>query len=120
MIVWNGAYLTVSRLATDKLHFDSAVSFKIRLMGADDTLEQTFSLIDCSNSCDIKIPNVFTPNDDWINDRFLYQTKCVLEHPELLIFNRWGEQLFESHVQGEYWDARGKRILLNGLVHLIR
>ena len=144
-ILWQidrgNGYLTVSRLATDKLQFDSAVSFKIRLMGADDTLEQTFSLMDCSSSCVIRIPNVFTPNDDWINDRFLYQTKCVLEHPELLIFNRWGEQLFESHVQGEYWDgtycskvcpdglylyilsyddARGKRILLNGLVHLIR
>ena len=114
---------------------------KVRLIGFDDTLEQLVTLLDCGSSCDIKIPNVFTPNDDNLNDVFLYQTKCFLDKPELTIYNRWGEQLFESHVQGESWDgtyvskmcpdglylyilsyddARGKRIMVNGLVHLIR
>jgi gliding motility-associated-like protein len=131
----------VSRLSSDKLRFDTATSFKIRLIGFDDTLEQTVTLLDCGSSCDIKIPNVFTPNEDNLNDVFLYQTKCILDNPELVIFNRWGEQLFESHIQGEFWDgtyvskfcpdglylyilsyddARGKRIMVNGVLHLIR
>ena len=134
-------YSTVSRLSADKLRFDSAVSVRVRLIGFDDTLEQLVTLLDCGSSCDIKIPNVFTPNDDNLNDVFLYQTKCFLDKPELAIYNRWGEQLFESNTQGESWDgtyvskmcpdglylyilsyddSRGKRIMVNGLVHLIR
>jgi gliding motility-associated-like protein len=144
-ILWQldkgSGYAFVSRLSSDKLTFDSAIVFKIRLIGFDDTLEQTVSLLDCGSSCNIKIPNVFTPNEDSLNDVFHYQTTCVLDNVELLIFNRWGEQLFESHTQGEGWngryysqfcpdglylyilsydDARKKRIMVNGLVHLIR
>lgn len=40
-------------------------------------------------------PNVFSPNDDGENDRFTLYAKGVLEIRRLVIFDRWGEEMFE-------------------------
>lgn len=42
------------------------------------------------------IPNVFSPNDDGINDVFMVLTGCVREVKKMLIFDRWGEKVFEE------------------------
>lgn len=140
-INYGNGYNTISTQTQLRLQFDSAISFKLRLIGMNDTLERSIALRDCNSACNIKIPNVFTPNDDLLNDQFNYSAPCLLESPELLIYNRWGELLFESHTQGEGWDGRynskfcpdglylyvlsytderKNRIVVNGLIHLIR
>jgi gliding motility-associated-like protein len=65
------------------------------------------SVANCSSSesivveleeCDIslEIPNVFSPNDDKVNDVFIpVQSKGIVSMTTL-IFNRWGEQIFKS------------------------
>ncbi len=41
------------------------------------------------------IPNAFSPNYDWVNDKFIpYGSECIVEIKEFLIFDRWGEELF--------------------------
>jgi gliding motility-associated-like protein len=50
------------------------------------------------------IPNVFTPDADGFNDRFV-----VLIHGEVYydmkIYDRWGKQVFEGHNRHETWDG---------------
>ena len=50
------------------------------------------------------IPNAFTPNGDGINDVF-----AVMGGPftkfNIQIFNRWGEKVFETDQQREWWDG---------------
>ncbi|MBL6662549.1 MAG: gliding motility-associated C-terminal domain-containing protein [Flavobacteriales bacterium] len=61
--------------------------------------------------CEEFLPNVFTPNEDRLNDFFGYQSNCIpSKYYSLQIFNRWGEQIFESRDYNEKWDGtyRGK------------
>jgi gliding motility-associated-like protein len=50
------------------------------------------------------IPNVFTPNGDEINDVF-YVKGFGMNEFELLIFDRWGELIYQSNDMNEGWDG---------------
>ncbi|MCH8904241.1 MAG: gliding motility-associated C-terminal domain-containing protein [Bacteroidetes bacterium] len=58
------------------------------------------------SDCEILIvPNVFTPNNDGKNDLFMieyYGQKLY----RLLIYNRWGQLVFESNDRNYHWDGR--------------
>ena len=55
--------------------------------------------------CDIKIPNVITPNGDGVNDRFLIENLEILSLAKLQIYNRWGRLVYESEQYKNDWDA---------------
>jgi gliding motility-associated-like protein len=62
--------------------------------------------------CYVDIPNAFTPGDnDPINSYFLPRdllSKSIVSF-EMKIFNRWGEELFQStNIQGKGWDGTFK------------
>ncbi|MFL5743061.1 MAG: gliding motility-associated C-terminal domain-containing protein [Niastella sp.] len=53
------------------------------------------------------IPNSFTPNNDGLNDVLkVYGYK--IKELKLVVFNQWGEQLFESRDQSRGWDGMYK------------
>jgi gliding motility-associated-like protein len=55
------------------------------------------------------IPNSFTPNGDGLNDMLrVYGYK--IKELKLMVFNQWGEKLFETSDQARGWDGtfRGK------------
>ncbi len=60
------------------------------------------------------IPNVFTPNNDSVNDYFKVFTNAELIQSinffRMEVYNRWGELVFESNEIGKIWDGayRGK------------
>ena len=51
------------------------------------------------------LPNSFTPNDDNKNDIFLPKAANIDEY-EMLIFNRWGEQIFSSNDLSSGWNGK--------------
>ncbi len=57
----------------------------------------------------VNIPNAFTPNGDNLNDFFLI-TGREIKNINLLIYNRWGEKIFQSRDINYGWDGayRGK------------
>jgi len=54
------------------------------------------------------IPNSFTPNGDGRND-ILYVRSDILDVCYFVIYNRWGEKLFETHDQNIGWDGTFKQ-----------
>lgn len=58
---------------------------------------------------DYIVPTAFSPNSDGFNDRFCLQgwDNCVSEF-SILIFDRWGEKVFESNNPGFCWDGTCK------------
>ncbi len=52
-------------------------------------------------------PNAFTPNGDGVNDFFTFKG-IKLNDFHLMIFNRWGEMLFESYDINKGWDGTYK------------
>jgi len=54
----------------------------------------------------IYVPNVFTPNNDNLNDEFeVFTTYEVDIEFEMMIFNRWGELVYETRSINEFWDG---------------
>ncbi len=54
------------------------------------------------------IPNAFTPNDDELNQTFqpVFVSGYDPSDYELIIYNRWGEKIFESHDVAGGWNGR--------------
>ena len=50
------------------------------------------------------VPNTFTPNGDGINDGFFAYATEISEF-RLLVFNRWGEQIYRTNKLGPVWDG---------------
>lgn len=53
------------------------------------------------------IPNTITPNGDGKNDTF--EVDSVLNNPELIIFNRWGKEIYVSKSYKNDWGGEGVR-----------
>lgn len=58
---------------------------------------------DCS--CNITIPNAFTPNKDQVNDQFGIISDCELLDFQLKIYNRWGQEVFKTNDYTSGWDG---------------
>lgn len=56
----------------------------------------------------IYIPNAFTPNGDMVNDEYKIEKAddLVVDQFQLLIFDRWGQKVFESNDINESWDGQ--------------
>ncbi len=54
---------------------------------------------------DIVIPNIFTPNGDGINDRYIPQY-VLTDNYVTRIYDRYGTQVFSSSDQNETWDGK--------------
>ena len=52
-----------------------------------------------------KFYNVFTPNEDGINDEFFFDLVGVMNY-QLSIFNRWGERVFYTDNPDFGWDGK--------------
>lgn len=104
--------------------FDEAGFYSITLiatnqLGCSDTLRFE-NAVEATTGGNVLVPNAFTPSGDGpnggvpgaggaVNDVFLPLTEGVVEF-NMLIYNRWGELLFESDNREIGWDGyyRGK------------
>ncbi len=80
-----------------------------------DTLYEQINIEPCDStafaeSCEIYIPNAFTPNKKGLNELFKTASICQFEQFEFRIFNRWGELLFKTENPMEGWDGTYKKV----------
>jgi len=57
----------------------------------------------------LKIPNVFTPNGDGVNDRFEIRGLELYPENRLVIFNRWGNEVYSAKTYTNNWDGADLR-----------
>jgi len=55
----------------------------------------------------IYVPNAFTPNGDGKNDVLFVRSKMISEF-NLLVYDRWGEKVFETQDINKGWDGKFK------------
>ena len=56
----------------------------------------------------ITIPNVFTPNDDGVNDLFRIKIEGQVQVNRLAIYSRWGQLVYETTGITNFWDGKLK------------
>jgi gliding motility-associated-like protein len=67
------------------------------------TMDSIFiSMEDCEET--IYVPNVFSPNADGRNDIFRVFGNCI-HFQNLMVFNRWGEKVWETNDMETGWDG---------------
>lgn len=86
------------------------------------------------------VPNAFSPNSDGRNDYFNLVTQNPVDNLTILVYNRWGENVFTGDNEHPKWDGRyrgrdcdvgsyyyqityylaGKQFVLKGDVNLVR
>lgn len=54
-------------------------------------------------------PNAFSPNDDGVNDEFGLTHNGNVVAMTLMVFNRWGNKIYESNNLNERWDGRNNQ-----------
>ncbi len=54
---------------------------------------------------DVFVPKAFSPNNDGHNDKLTPMLFKIKEFKYFRVFNRWGQLVFETKIQGEGWDG---------------
>jgi len=69
--------------------------------------ESEFSNIVCADNCPyFFLPNVFTPNDDLQNDVYKSLPWKFIDSVELLIYDRWGIEVYRTTDPDINWDGK--------------
>jgi gliding motility-associated-like protein len=116
-IVWTPAeglsctdcLVTTARPASDQLYI-------VEITDSDGCTVSDEILLRRLVDLEIYIPNVFTPDGDGINERFYARCNDCDQNYSMIIFDRWGEKMYEAkdirfNDQGAGWDGtfRGRK-----------
>jgi gliding motility-associated-like protein len=63
-------------------------------------------VIPADTSTSVEMSNIFTPNGDNNNDYFRPKVYKYVYEPSLIIFNRWGQKVFETTDLVTGWDGK--------------
>lgn len=103
---WNDGYEAASRT------FDQPGQYLLELERCGDMGQIEFAITASDCPCEWYLPNVFSPNFDGVNDVFQAFSDCPVLSYRLVVFDRWGNQLFQSQDPEFGWDgtARNERL----------
>ncbi len=68
--------------------------------------ESEFGEVLCTDNCPTyELPNVFTPGSDQQNDLFVPFPYKFVERIDLVVYNRWGREVFRTEEPGIFWEG---------------
>ena len=75
------------------------------LKASNECGSETDSVQVISQVCQLTLPSAFTPNHDGINDVFKVVHPFPVKQFRLMVYNRWGQKIFESEDITKGWDG---------------
>ena len=125
-VKWNDAPLTdtVYCMGSDTLDVGS---YNIKVVTQNNGYTSESNYVTCvqPEPPTITIPNVFSPNGDGVNDYFVIRNLNLYDFRPLVIYNRWGQKVYESNQYNNDWDGTNVpdgvyygvvSIIMNGVV----
>ena len=101
-ILWNNGSMQNTR------SFNLAGNYSVTLTNLCGTATDNFTLLTKSCDCYFYIPNAFTPDDNGLNECFKAIYDCEIENYSLYIYNRWGQQIYETKNSSDCWNGKYK------------
>ncbi|MEN8927482.1 MAG: gliding motility-associated C-terminal domain-containing protein, partial [Flavobacteriales bacterium] len=93
---------------------DDVSTLNVIINTQDEEINQSTCVFDLKIGCRLNasIPQIFSPNGDGLNDVLYVYGRNFLDF-RFIVFNRWGEKVFETNNPNRGWDGtyRGKPAL---------
>src|SRR5690554_721382 len=87
---------------------NESTTYVVTVTSPDGCVSKDSVFIKIDNPCgEIKLPTVFSPNGDGLNDVFCVLGDCI-HSIRFQVFNRWGEKIFETEDSDICWDGTFK------------
>jgi len=100
---------STSSLRNPSFSYNDTGAFTITLIAINEygCKDTAYGSIDINPESNVFVPNTFTPNNDGVNDLFSpIATGIVATDYELLIFDRWGNLIFETNDPSQGWNGK--------------
>jgi gliding motility-associated-like protein len=107
---WNNGTVCSSVYVNSSGTYWAKYTFPCSNITYADSIKITF--IDCDTikdppcNLELEMPNVFSPNNDGVNDYFKPVVWDCVKHPKFLIYNRWGQIVYEANNSLIKWDGK--------------
>ena len=100
-----GTYLWEDGTVKPKREVQAGSTYSVEISNGCETefLDFFVGTKDCN--CELKAPNVFTPNGDEFNQTFQIKGSPNIGKYNIKIFNRWGGLVYQSDKLDEGWDG---------------
>ncbi len=100
---------------TPNRNFFGNDSFEYEICDSDGDCDQAIVNIEVINDNVLFFPQIITPNNDGFNDYFYVEGLEAFPENTLIIFNRWGNKVFEASPYNNDWNGKANfGITLNG------
>ena len=100
-------YLTASQTVTPSLEWNDLDCDGDGLTNLEESNGNSDPQDPCSPvNCDLTIPQAVTPNGDGFNDVFVIDGIENYPNNELIIFNRWGAEVFRANGYSNDWNGK--------------
>ena len=101
-------YLWQDQSTTGTFQVQDAGEYWLQVSDDCGIVSDTVSVTVDQCQCRLYFPNVFSPNGDLINDEVFPVATCEMAYCQLKIFDRFGDQVFESHDANARWDGTSR------------
>ncbi|MBK9480262.1 MAG: gliding motility-associated C-terminal domain-containing protein [Bacteroidetes bacterium] len=106
---WNygDTFFDIDTVYSNHSHtFYTAGEYTVSLIGTNSNgCTDTAVIVIRALTSELKVPNVFTPNSDGVNDEFILDAPGI-ETFSGIIFNRWGKKVFEWTDPTQGWTGK--------------
>lgn len=92
--------------STNTLISNGSTMYYVYAQNGACTSEVDSFFVDMSLACSIEVPNIFTPNNDQVNDYFSLISYSGLASLDVVITNRWGNVVREYNTPDFHWDGK--------------
>lgn len=102
-------YLWSTGNTNSKIIISEGGNYNIEIENGCETINKEFYITKFETCCQLNVPNVFTPNNDGVNDVFEISSKSSIfriSDYKLKVYNRWGIEVFTSDNLHNSWDGR--------------
>ena len=111
-IFGNGQTAVLSTLIGQTITYSESGTYNVTLTASNSACSDVATLqifVSSLPQPNIHVPNVFTPNQDGVNDEFFIETSFA-QSIQLFILNRWGEVVYQTSEFNSKWngDINGK------------
>ena len=106
-VKWNDVPLidTTYIMGSDTLEVGD---YEIKVVTTNGTYVSESNYINCTQPEPpfIIVPNVFTPNNDGVNDYFVIKNLLLYDVRKLVVYSRWGQVVYQSDSYNNDWDGK--------------